>query len=149
MKRAQSGFTLIELMIVVAIIAILAAIAIPAYNQYIKEARISKVTDHYNEAVRVVKAEMAKVAANNARGGNLTLPTDTTGWVAIIDSDGISTAPEGGGSGYNATADADDGVIGISVDATTGVVTIERPAYPAGEADAIAGVNATINPDDI
>ena len=68
MKKAQSGFTLIELMIVVAIIAILAAIAIPAYSNYIREARMSKVVDHYDEAVRVVKAEMARRAAVQARG---------------------------------------------------------------------------------
>ncbi len=50
MKKVQAGFTLIELMIVVAIIAILAAIAIPAYNSYISEAHMSKVTSHYDEA---------------------------------------------------------------------------------------------------
>ena len=149
MKRAQSGFTLIELMIVVAIIAILAAIAIPAYNQYIKEARIAKVTDHYNEAVRVVKAEMAKVAANNARGGNLVMPNTLAGWVAVIDSDGISTAPEGGGSGYGGTADASTGVIGLVVDAGTGEVTISRPAYPSGASDALNALNTTVNPADI
>ena len=42
MKR-QSGFTLIELMIVVAIVAILAAIALPAYQSYTKKARFSEV----------------------------------------------------------------------------------------------------------
>lgn len=41
MHRQVSGFTLVELMIVVAIIAILSAIAIPAYNDYIKESQFA------------------------------------------------------------------------------------------------------------
>lgn len=65
--KKQAGFTLIELMIVVAIVGILAAVAIPAYQDYIKRSKISEV---------MAAAGACKTAVAEYQASNLAWPTD-------------------------------------------------------------------------
>ena len=69
MKKTQQGFTLIELMIVVAIIGILAAIALPAYQDYTVRAKVS-------EGVVVASGAKATVGENLANGSAPCLGVD-------------------------------------------------------------------------
>jgi type IV pilus assembly protein PilA len=98
MKRVQQGFTLIELMIVVAIIGILAAVALPAYQDYTKKAKMSEVV----------------LAASSCR----------TTITEIIQTTTMSTLPAQDGWGCEATSPPSKYVRSISTAATTGVITV-------------------------
>ena len=70
MKKVQQGFTLIELMIVVAIIGILAAVAIPAYQDYLIRSKMSEVA----AALSACKTSVAEyAAARNTWPDNVTV----------------------------------------------------------------------------
>ena len=73
MKRVQQGFTLIELMIVVAIVGILAAVALPQYQDYVIRAKLSKVAT----AADPIKTALALVAQEQgvSAGGTIALGT--------------------------------------------------------------------------
>ncbi|APC97276.1 hypothetical protein KX01_47 [Francisella frigiditurris] len=68
MKKMQKGFSLVELMVVIAIIAILAAVAIPMYSNYTTRARLGTQLTNLGG----VKAEAAEYIANNNNATNYT-----------------------------------------------------------------------------
>ncbi len=109
MNKIQKGFTLIELMIVVAIIGILAAIAIPQYQDYITRAKLSKSVSF----VDPVKLAMANYAQENAG----TFPSSGSAWTTI----GLSAAP-------TATTE----VSGVTTTGTTGAIVITLQGIGTG-----------------
>lgn len=109
-KNMQGGFTLIELMIVVAIIAILAAIALPAYSDYTKKAKVSEV---------ILAASALRTAVSEYAAGNNTLPASSwTGFEAQTSA--YVSAVAWNGSQVTATA---KGIGGSGIDGSTITLT--------------------------
>ena len=116
MKSAQKGFTLIELMIVVAIIGILAAIAIPAYQNYVVRARVT-------EGITLASAAETTVAENAASGA----ASLDAGW----------TSPTATANVSNVGVDTTTGVITItftSISGGAGTTMTFVPTYAGGTA---------------
>src|SRR5512145_1147768 len=92
MKSLQKGFTLIELMIVVAIIGILAAVALPAYQDYTIRAKMSEVilgmSACRTSITEVYQSGPAIAPGNDGWGCEVLTASEQTKYVSAIHTDG-------------------------------------------------------------
>jgi len=130
MKRVQQGFTLIELMIVVAIIGILAAVALPAYQQYTKKAKMSEVilaASACRTTITEVYQSMQSSTGPGANGWGCESSSQTSKYVKSVTTttDGVITVTA---TGFNDT-DIDNNTITLTPNTSTGTAMVVANDY--------------------
>jgi Tfp pilus assembly protein PilE len=130
-------------MIVIAIIAILAAIAIPAFQRYLQEGRMTKTIDHFEEAIRVTKAEFAKSTAKAARTGQTPALITADTLINIVNPDNRLAAINSAARAFLNTAQTADnqGTVGIVMAGTAGNQTATITHGPAYGGDMAASTH--------
>jgi type IV pilus assembly protein PilE len=110
--RHSKGFTIVELMIVVAVLAIISAIALPAYNGYIQTSREAVLVNNIG-TIEVFQEDFRLRTGNYYVGpGNLAAITAAIDWQPDGDAPGTTYAiADGGGGTYEVTATGPDGTV--------------------------------------
>ena len=147
MKRLQFGFTLIELMIVIAIIGILAAIAIPAYQNYTIRAQVT-------EGLTLADGWKTAIAEYYANTGNWPLQTNLTGTCVSVGKYESSVTVTTGGTiqityGKQANTKVSGQILGLTPYVNSNNDVLWQCGFstaPTGSTTGASGGGSTVSP---
>jgi len=124
-RAAQQGFTLIELMIVVAIIGILAAVALPAYQDYTVRARVSEGLVAASAAKSAVSENASAGSTDLGQGWNAPTATSNVQSVGIASGTGVitvTTTSRAGGLSLTLTPTSNGSALSAGTPPTSNII---------------------------